>query len=235
MADRSRYSAVFVATLAAAWLAAGCDHRKPESQIAFDAARVDIGEVDAGASKEVRFPFRNTGSKPLTITKVDVSCGCLSPQFPQEVPPGGGGEIKVRFEPQAFWSGKVTKELTVYSSDPRHRAVPLQMDATIVPYVRIEPPGPLEVEYQRGATVERDLRLIPRSGALHIVSIDPGTPLLRTEIEQRIPDREYWITLRKAREWRPGDVRANVQIRTDDPAFPEITVPFDALVLQPPK
>jgi hypothetical protein len=347
MADASGRTTIFLAALAVAWLAAGCSHPGPAPRIAFDATSIDLGAVDAGSSKEVRFPFRNTGARPLVIRNVDVSCGCLTPRFPEQVPPGGSGEIKVRFEPQPFWSGKVTKEVTVYTDDPRSRSLPLRLDADIIPYVRIEPPGPLEIEYQRGAVVQRELQLIPRqgtpisfkgvqsssplvkaalqpaapggppgtvrlhlvvgpvpgwgdstgslqvgtsapglsvlpisftlrapngpvvdpvqvnvpavlpgspgivagtgeqvlarlrvftrAGALHLVSVETGTPLVQAQIEQEIPDKEYRVTLRSAGDWRPGAIDTSIRIRTDDPAFPEVGVPFEALVVQPPK
>jgi hypothetical protein len=82
---------------------------------------------------------------------------------------------------------------------------------------------------------QQPLRVFTRSGTLHVVSVDPGTSLIRAEVEQRVPDREYRITLRRAGEWQPGEVRTNIRIRTDDAAFPEVAIPFEALVLTPPK
>src|SRR5262249_57251018 len=121
----------------------GCAGRWRGPRIAFDSERQEIGSVAAPESTTARFHFSNIGTAPLRISNVDISCGCLSPEFPQVVAPGAEGEIRVRFEPQPLWSGKITKELVVHSNDPRQRLVTLRLDANVTPYVSLDPPAPI--------------------------------------------------------------------------------------------
>src|SRR5436309_15173132 len=55
---------------------------------------LDAGEVRAGQPLVRRFPFRNAGNEPLTITDLDASCGCLTPTLAKRTyAPGEGGEL----------------------------------------------------------------------------------------------------------------------------------------------
>jgi len=142
--------------------------------------------------------------------------------------------------------GDVTTSLQVGTSNPQLPVLPIavKLRAPNGPVVEVIPPnGPILEEANislpgvvAGASndVLATLRVFTRSGALHIVSVDTGTPLVRAAIEQQIPDREYRVTLRRSGAWPPGDVRASIRIRTDDAATPDVTVRFASLVLQPP-
>ena len=45
----------------------------------------------------IDYAFQNDGDVPLVISKVDVSCGCLTVDFPKEpIMPKGNGVIKVK-------------------------------------------------------------------------------------------------------------------------------------------
>lgn len=71
----------------------------PTTTIVFDAVELDFGKVREGKVVEKTFRFRNTGSIPLIIANVKTSCGCTVPEWPMTaIPPGGRGEIVVRFD-----------------------------------------------------------------------------------------------------------------------------------------
>ena len=64
----------------------------------------------------IDFEFQNIGGAPLVIQKVDVSCGCLSADFPKEpVLPKGVATIKVMVDAQDF-TGAFNKTLFVKSN-----------------------------------------------------------------------------------------------------------------------
>lgn len=55
------------------------------------------------------FIIKNTGISSLIITKIDVSCGCSYPDYPQRpILPGNTDSIRVRFSAQ----NKVGRQLT---------------------------------------------------------------------------------------------------------------------------
>lgn len=74
-----------------------------------------IGENDGFA--EHIFKFKNTGNAPLTITRVQASCGCTKPEWTQvPVEPGQEGVIIITFSPQGR-IGNFNKSATVYTNE----------------------------------------------------------------------------------------------------------------------
>ena len=64
----------------------------------------------------IDFEFQNVGEAPLVILKVDVSCSCLSVDFPKEpIMPKGKGIIKVKVDAQGL-TGDFNKTLFVRSN-----------------------------------------------------------------------------------------------------------------------
>ena len=58
----------------------------------------DLGKVPEGQKLDVAFRFRNTGTTPLVIGRVQPSCGCTIADPPREpIAPGAEGLIKASF------------------------------------------------------------------------------------------------------------------------------------------
>jgi len=58
----------------------------------------DFGKIKEGEKVRHSYKFKNTGTSPLMISKVTVSCGCTTPYFSKEpIAPGGEGEIVLEF------------------------------------------------------------------------------------------------------------------------------------------
>lgn len=84
-----------------------------------------IGENDGYA--EYIFKFRNTGTAPLTISRVQASCGCTKPEWTQTpVEPGKEGFIIITFNPKGRM-GNFNKNATVYTNEDngykRHKLI----------------------------------------------------------------------------------------------------------------
>lgn len=71
----------------------------------------NIGELDGAVTH--RFVYKNTGDKPLVVSKVYTSCGCTSPAWSKEpVMPGQEGYVDATFDPRDR-PGAFTKSITV--------------------------------------------------------------------------------------------------------------------------
>ena len=82
----------------------------------FKKTRYDFGTAKKDTPITVRFEFRNEGDATLVIYKVDVSCGCLSPDFPkQPVRPDEKGTVEVRIDTKGI-TGVFNKTLFVRSN-----------------------------------------------------------------------------------------------------------------------
>ena len=84
--------------------------------ISFDKTTFDYGTVKSGADGHRFFVVKNTGDKPLIISKVQASCGCTTPEWSQDpIMPGKTAQIKVGYNTTIV--GPFTKIIEVYSND----------------------------------------------------------------------------------------------------------------------
>lgn len=95
----------------------------PRPQLVFDAPRYEFGKIIAGTVVQHSFFFRNTGTRPLVIANVGVSCGCTTSNWPHTpVLPGKAAVVRVNFNSTGK-SGMQYKLLTIESNAPGGPAV----------------------------------------------------------------------------------------------------------------
>lgn len=77
---------------------------------------IDFGKITEGQKLEVAYHFKNTGNKPLVISKVVPGCGCTVAETPKEpVAPGKEGIIKASFNSEGR-VGPQHKSISVYAN-----------------------------------------------------------------------------------------------------------------------
>lgn len=82
--------------------------------VVFDKSVYDFGRIrEADGKISHTFTFENKASKPVIITSVNSSCGCISNNYTKTpVKPNGKGEVEVVFSPQ-YKSGFFSSEVEV--------------------------------------------------------------------------------------------------------------------------
>lgn len=88
----------------------------------FESDVIDYGKIEQNADGVRTFKFKNTGKSPLTISRIQSTCGCTVPTKPTEpIMPGATGEIEVKYATNRV--GGFSKTITVYSnaSEPTKR------------------------------------------------------------------------------------------------------------------
>lgn len=92
------------------------------SPLRFDSAEARFPDLDeTDAPYRVTYRFSNVGSDPVVISHVELSCGCLSAEFPhQPIPAGGQANISLQFRPRGY-SGHIFRQAWVYTSADSHR------------------------------------------------------------------------------------------------------------------
>jgi hypothetical protein len=84
--------------------------------ISFDKTVYEYGNVPFGADGHRTFIIKNTGDKPLIITRTQASCGCTTPEVTKDpIMPGKTTELKVGYDTKI--QGPFTKIIEVYSND----------------------------------------------------------------------------------------------------------------------
>jgi hypothetical protein len=98
-----------------------------------DATTVDLGKIKGATQNEVEFKFKNEGKSDLMIRFIRSTCGCTAVQQGNQgtgIKPGESSSIKAVFN-SGTYSGKVTKAIYVYTSDPKNSEVVLMLTADV--------------------------------------------------------------------------------------------------------
>ncbi len=109
-------------------------------QLAFETTQAEK-KVDASEDTlEVQFPFANKQERPVVITKIDSSCGCLKASADLvELPPGGKGIVTGVFS-VGVRTGDYDKTLTVFTeSGGEERTQNLRVRVNVPPLAKILP------------------------------------------------------------------------------------------------
>ena len=84
--------------------------------ITFEEVKYDFGSVVQGSTVDHTFKFKNTGTAPLVISNIGVSCGCTTPEWTKApVMPGKTGTIAAHFNSTGKM-GIQNKVLTIESN-----------------------------------------------------------------------------------------------------------------------
>lgn len=98
--------------------------------ISFDKTTLDYGTVKHNSDGQRIFTIKNTGDKPLIISRVQASCGCTTPEWSQEpIMPGKTAPLKVGYNTTIV--GDFTKIIEVYSNDPENSRAVINIKGTV--------------------------------------------------------------------------------------------------------
>lgn len=135
-----KYALILIA--AAVLSSCGEKSRKPEAATAMDkttgqtfaielsdslimhrsADTLDFGRVREGQVVVRDFKVLNSGDKPMVITRMDVSCGCIEAEYPKDpLRPGESGEMAVKLDTRGLggWIYKTVLMQTSIAAKPR--------------------------------------------------------------------------------------------------------------------
>src|SRR5262245_30601589 len=221
---------VVVMVITAGLLVAGCrgagQSGAAQPRLELATRRHDFGRMVAGEHGRTEFRLRNAGRAPLRIAKVDAECGCVAPSYPALLPPGGEGEILIRFDPLVTWGGRVEKTLHLRSNDPSQPVVPLTLAAEIVPLIVFEPRSPVDVPYEWGQTLEREVMITPKPDAgIRVTRVSTESGQLKVALEPLAAAAQsprYRLRLKVGPCERSGDFPLHVRVYTNHPDMPQI-------------
>ncbi|WP_437205573.1 DUF1573 domain-containing protein [Planctomicrobium sp. SH664] len=195
---------------------------------------VNLREVPAIGTVPARFNFTNSGNGPLTITKLDASCGCLAPKMTggkKTFAPQENGEFTVSVKTANEKPGPKSYSVAVHYDDngtPREQVVTFHL---IIPERKVTvSPGQLTFYQLQGEAGSKVLHVTDERGRnLQITNVTTSSPNLEAVIGERKvrPDgaMEIPIQVHVAEGQPPGRVITDVTIHTDDVNYPKIQVP----------
>lgn len=85
-------------------------------EIELSESNVDLGEIKFGGKAITTVQVKNTGDKPLIISKADASCGCTVPKYPKEpILPGKSADMTIEYTTTKK-AGAFNKTVTINSN-----------------------------------------------------------------------------------------------------------------------
>lgn len=103
--------------------------------LVFECESIDVGRLsEDDAPLQFNFPFRNAGTRPLVITRVETTCGCAVAHFDRKpVLPGASGWITVVYNPHGH-PGRLLRHIYVYTdSSAVHPSIRLEITGEVTP------------------------------------------------------------------------------------------------------
>jgi uncharacterized membrane protein/protein-disulfide isomerase len=206
--------------------------------IAFESNVVDLGTVTRGEPLTRRVTFANTGSAPLTITKIKASCGCTTVKgWEQTVAPGQQGSFELKLDTAKFM-GPVSKTVDV-ESNASNGTVRLSLKASVWSPVTVHPPMVSFGTSIKGTTVQ------PRMIEVTVTDPDPlaiagftcSNPYFKTAITTVEEGRRYQISV-AVPELGTRTQSGELVLELRHPKMNQLKIPVhispvDALVVQP--
>lgn len=206
---------------------------EPLDALAFDQYLVDLRDVGLRPVVHGEFHFKNIGPRPLTITKLEPSCGCLKPRLAGDVQtyePGGRGLFVVGVATANESPGPHAYTIKVRYTDPDPHEVVLKFKLTLPERkLSIEPPELAFFQYN-GQPSTATIHLTDyRGGDINVTSAAATVGFIDVEVQppgwDERGNRRIPIVLHVPGTVPPGRTRCTVAIETTDPEFRSIRIP----------
>lgn len=138
---------------------------EPETWLVCSDPRVDFGEVIEGATLDHEFVFENRGPQDLHVLSTRVSCGCTLTTLEhvesaggarrpfgegEAIAPGGRVALRTTYHTRGK-SGNAPREVQIFCDQPSG-VTTVTVEATILPWLQVEPSDLAPVLLQEGAS-----------------------------------------------------------------------------------
>lgn len=212
------------------WLAGVGVEASP--RIAFDKTTHEFGAHRSSETVRAEFAISNRGDEPLEITEIRASCGCTTPKLETRIiKPGASVPLIVNFSLRGR-SGPQHKTVTVYSNDPTARVSRLALRVTVE-----EAPSwtPASVNFGRLNANENVSRNVILSG------FRQRPKIRRVQVDSKVFDARWesggtsggHLVVQTHPPLSAGSHRAEIEVHTDHPDYPRMTLPVFAYVPPP--
>ena len=202
--------------------------------LAFDQYAVDYGNVPPRPVIRAWYEFTNTGEEPVTITRLQPSCGCLNPQLNREVgtyQPGERGRFDVTLTTANEEPGPHMFTVTVNYEDsqPHEETVFFRLS---LPEQKVTVDPPELVFYQLNGDQSEAIVYVSdrRDGSIDVLGADSTVPGVTVELQpsERGPDGRSRTPIRVLVSGAADDGahKGLIRIETSDPEFARLVVPL---------
>jgi ankyrin repeat protein len=187
-----------------------------EQAVRIEPSPLDLGEMSPEVAKSGKVKITNITNHPITITRIQPSCGCTTTTAPPgAIEPGASTEIDITIKPPAQGGHPLSKTVTFMVQD--HPPQVLTVQGVVKEYIAIAPsvlngpsapnPAPTPVRL-----TSKDQRPFSITGATPDVFTGlPKASALEHEVQVD------WA------KWESSGMPAKVAIMTDSPFAPQVS------------
>jgi hypothetical protein len=199
--------------------------------LVFDQYLVNLGEIHNSARAEAHFRFKNCGSFPARITKIEPSCSCLAPRIEKRAyAPGEISDFALGVLTTHQTPGPHEYLLTLEYEDPQPRVVTVTFKLIIRREVTLSPSQLIIYQNGLAETVQKVVLTDMRPKPFRVTSAKCRSKLVKVELGKPFDDpeggRETTVVIRVAAQVPLAGEDCSVILETDDPHYPHIPVPL---------
>lgn len=185
------------------------------------------------------YVFKNTGTGPLTVTKVKPACGCTIPELSKKTyAVGESGTLDVSFDPKGK-RGAVARSITVFTDSELTPSESLVVRSLVKPVVITEPAVLPFDSIQKGDTITDEFKIYGRTDDFKVTraTVDDRNTFDIEVIDGGTEERDgeklmvQIIRLTVKDTAKPDNHRAEITVRTNDERKPIFTLAAVARVL----
>jgi hypothetical protein len=203
----------------------------PAPHLTCDAPEFDFGTMDNSQTVEHTFVLRNTGDLSLEITQARPSCGCTVASISERtVAPGAESRITARLS-LAGRQGPQHKVVTVESNDPKQPQFALTLRGVAGVALDVQPPRIMQGQLPAGSQPTNELQVSGQGDTpFQIIALEATSDRLQASVETVETGHLYRVRVWPTQPLAPGQLDANLVIRTDHPQRPTLEVPVVFMV-----
>ena len=200
--------------------------------LAFEQYLVNLREVPPLPAVYASFAFTNTGNRPVTIKTLEPSCSCLAPKLAKKIyQPGERGEFYLHVRTAYESAGPKEYFCNVRYEDGKPRETMLTFKVVLPEKMLNVYPRRLGFyQFNSSEPTTKEIEVTNnRRRRLKLTGVECSSDLVRVAIAEPEIDelgiRRHKVSVTVS-EVPPGRHQAAVKIHTDDPMYPELTVPL---------
>ena len=191
-----------------------------------------FGDWDSNSNMVHAFVLTNAGTGPVVIRNVRTSCGCTTAQLATgTLAPGQTTELTAVLSLKGR-RGLQHKTIRVESNDPVRPVLGLDLTGNVVNVIQVEPDGVHFEGLGRNDVAEKEVMVTGMSNVTFtVLKVECASPLFSATVDPVEEGRRYRVKIRAEAPRPDGRCATTVDILTDHPQYPRITIPVGALVV----
>ncbi len=191
----------------------------------------NFGTVFQGETVRHTFIVSNSGDAPLTIDKVNSSCGCTAALVSAKVLAARAtGELQTSFDSTRF-RGDVSKTVYLYTNDPARPVAQLEIKGKVLTEVTLEPQLVNFGTVSTQRTAKTSIRLVNRGPReVRLAGLETTSPELTARLSAEVIPPGGTVTIAVSLTPKPGQSRFSgyVLFKADGTISHDLRIPVYA-------